>query len=436
MALAGRVLVAAAFVVWFAQPVGILAVVGLAYVLACAGSVCLIAARGGWMTPGVAVAFVATLLVGTGASLRGLAQAAPGAAYELVFYVVLPLVWVLIVLALDLPTVRIVIDLIPIVTFAVVVIGLGYWLYARGMSAMVWASWIPLGQGLGGSDYGLQMRFYPISTLLFVLPCLFWTSLEPRVHRWRISRWLAPAALLLGLAFMFVAGRRALFLSTGVAILAGLVTLLLQPRFRGALARRIAMAFGGGAVVMVVFAQITGFDVGALVNSIVGDASSDDDVRAVSMRALIDSWARAPFFGQGLGTEVIGSVRNEERPWEFEVQYHLGLHAFGLFGFVVLAAATCFVLLALVRMARDSRSPFALPVLSGAVAALVANATNPYLHTPGHYWMLFLAVALVNAVRREESAALRPRVRFELRRLRLGGVRQGHPMSPLRRPSR
>lgn len=401
----GASLLVAAFAIWLIQPVGSIPIVALGYLLACAGGAALMWAHGSWLSPGVLVGALATTAASLVAAVVGLAGSAPGVWSEAVFFVGLPLVWIALTSAVDLRDLRVVLNAVPVLAAVIGALGVAYFLHTRGVPYLAWSTWLPLGQGAGSDTFGSQLRFYPISTLIFVVPYLFWSLVDGRQPLSRFARTMTPVSLALTVAFTLVAGRRAIFLSTAVAVAVGLLVLFLRRYRDRGLTRRLGWFTAAAASGSVVVARATGFDLVALVESALGERSSAEDVRSASMTALLDSWARSPWFGHGLGSEALSSVRSVERPWQFEAQYHAALHAFGIVGFLVLAIATLYIVERLVGLAVRGDVHEALPVVAGVIGALVANYTNPYLHTPGHYWMFFVAVMLVNSIDREGRPA-------------------------------
>lgn len=129
---------------------------------------------------------------------------------------------------------------------------------------------------------------------------------------------------------------------------------------------------------------------------------ADESIRADQVYHLINAWSLNPIFGSGLGARVPNYARTSEMPWVLELQYHYTLFTLGLVG-VAFLIAIGIVALALVRKAANVapqlRSSF-VAFSTGALAMVIANATNPYLQAPGHMWALFLPLALACVVLR------------------------------------
>jgi len=122
----------------------------------------------------------------------------------------------------------------------------------------------------------------------------------------------------------------------------------------------------------------------------------NQSIRSDQAWHLMDAWALNPIFGAGFGSNVPGYAYASEIPWSLELQYHLLLFNVGLVG-VMIAIGAVIVGLAYLRkavVARPDLTPIMVSASTGAVAMLIANATNPYLVAPGHQWALFLPIAV------------------------------------------
>ena len=141
--------------------------------------------------------------------------------------------------------------------------------------------------------------------------------------------------------------------------------------------RRITAALDEGDqfVIRQFFRKIT-------VDQIFAEVRQADAILGAGFRAIADDYAR-----------------DSEKPWVSELQFHLLLFNVGLVGVTICLAILVTGMLFLRRA--SARCPELVPTLvatsTGAIAMLIANATNPYLQAPGHQWAVFfpLAVAAV-----------------------------------------
>lgn len=127
------------------------------------------------------------------------------------------------------------------------------------------------------------------------------------------------------------------------------------------------------------------------------DKETSDSIRQLEIQALLHTEnAREALVGRGLGASVDRGTHPraefEARPWQSELQYFLLFYWTGAVGIVLLVAVAVTGGLALRRAMRHAGDLNAVLFVTsaGAVALLVANATNPYMQALGHVWPLFL----------------------------------------------
>jgi O-antigen ligase len=141
------------------------------------------------------------------------------------------------------------------------------------------------------------------------------------------------------------------------------------------------------------------FDSAAQLVSSSSHIDESNSARAEQASRLLGAWEQRPIQGYGFGAVIEGYARNDARPWNFELQYHLILFQTGLVG----AACGLVMLGNLSKATRRTiarnqamRQPLVVAA-TGAITMLLVNATNPYLQAPGHMWPLYLMLAVVNS---------------------------------------
>jgi len=267
------------------------------------------------------------------------------------------------------------------------------------------------------------IRFYGLSTLAaagplwaasLVLPA---DTLMPRLS-------LRVSAASTSIAAALVAGRRAIVVVIVIApllawmsaavirwkwgpkVMAGQMNWAVGVAFRGRF--RMAAALGTTLVVLAAVyiaapSLVPLSEISRAFNSaamLFGGGTGVADVRVAEAKALIGGWLRSPVLGNGFGAVLPSFVRDPQKPWSFELQYHLILFQTGLTG----ALLGILALLATVRQLR--RAARAMPANSatlvvtatGAVSLLLANAVDPYLEAPGHMWAIYLPLAVANGL--------------------------------------
>lgn len=392
-------LIALGFGVWMIKPVGDYRLTILGYLLVALGAGFGLLSSGFWIDRRLASYSLASIFVGAVSAYVGVTNSNPGTNSEIVFFIVLPFVWIVIACGIDVQVIRTLVNTIPIVGIAIGSLGFIYWLEATGRGSFPWVFLLDLGQGVGTNEFGYGLRFYPISTLVFLLPFLIMSIVVKDTYSWKISRALVVPATFSSFALLFVSGRRVLFVSLILSLGIGYFLFLYREQDHKARSRMYGALIVTG-LTSAGLSVYTGFSLGGLINSLLDERS--DSARSRSASALLESWSTAPVLGNGLGATVEGSVRSTERPWNFELQYHLILNATGLFGFMILLFVTfqLFQRTSSIVARQQESFGFMIPLIVGSMALVIANASNPYMHTPGHYWMFFILVLGANAIHR------------------------------------
>jgi hypothetical protein len=349
------------------------------------------------------------LVAGIAFVLLGYYRNTPGALFSSLVFVVWPLAYALMIEAVAQPT-RIV-NVLRVLVFAMIGIG------AATIYFLAWTlGWLPdslyvdpqLVYQVAFFGNSMQMIHLSLSSLIFLIP--FTISglyiYSPKFPHF-LPQWVVWLALSCGLFTAFVGGRRALFLvllATPVLIL--IFHSWLPSNLRLSPTRAILLTV---ALLVALFGtraylgNATGLTWGGTRDFFLSGFQFDIDpganVRATQFSALIQGWKAHPLEGAGLGAGLADLVRNDERPWEYELQYVLLLYQIGLVGIVAYGAGVAWIYYQAIKMARSGSAlgVHIVPVLVGTTAVLIANATNPYLQTFGHLWTLFLPIAMINS---------------------------------------
>ncbi len=355
--------------------------------------------------------FGALLFVGAGACLYGALRHNPGASFLVLPYVFGPLLYFLIAQTITWRHIEMAVRALPWIT---IVLSVGIILTALGERG----SHVPvLSTVFGYFDFGsvviarggyVEVRFYGLSSLLALVP-MMGTMLHGRkeLGLTKANRYVAYAAYALGLLATFLTGRRML----QILVIAGPAISYFAVRYGVGASRKRAkigrniFRYALGLVGALMVAGAFGLRVSTLVRllSFNGGKSDDISIRVNQTKALLGHWARQPFFGAGAGAVLDDFVRDPIRPWNFEAQYPLLLFQGGLFGAWLWISGMRAIFRAskqaLAKREKRMRHIFAMSV-TGSVAMIVANGTNPYLQAVGHHWALFAPALVAGAARR------------------------------------
>lgn len=252
---------------------------------------------------------------------------------------------------------------------------------------------------------GTSITFYGITSFAGSAPLWITAAMLP-AHPLLPRRWVAIVAGALAFIATVIAGRAAIIVLVATVPVGAWIVwrIISRRRQRSRLQQAVPLAVAAVAAVGVLALVISGnrsfsVAIGRLFSVFTGQNQSvDDAIRAHESDMLIQAWTKSPIFGHGFGAVIPGYHRNGERPWNFELQYHLILFQVGIVGALLAAAVLAVGILAVVRAFRKEVgwAPVFLATLSGAASILIANASNPYLQPPGQMWPIFLPLAVAN----------------------------------------
>lgn len=378
-----------------------------ALALVAAGSLGLVVTSRPFCFPARPIIVVLTLVLITAAYGTLLGIGNPGLVYGVLVWIVAPVLYGFFVWAGDEKLIRMVLFAAAVATIAISAIALIYVALSiagfRDVPAWLIAQ---LGLSFDGHSFGITtITLYGLSTLVATCPLWLTALVLPR-HRLLPSKWLSGVAGVAAFLTSLVAGRAAItIVALTVPIAVWIVWRIYswrRPRTRLTAAAPMAVAATAGVAVLALSVLGNGSVARAwdrVASIVTGSGQTiEDQIRTEESHELIAGWLVSPVFGHGLGAVIPGYSRNESRPWNFELQYHLILFQMGIVGALLMLAVTVVGAIAVVRSFRAA--PDLAPVLfvsiAGAAALLIANASNPYLQAPGNMWALFLLLALVN----------------------------------------
>jgi hypothetical protein len=348
-------------------------------------------------------------VVGVSFVLLGYLRDTPGALFSSLVFVIWPLAYGLLIEAVAHP--KRIVNVLRVLVFAMIAIG------ACTIYFLSWRlGWLPdslyvdpqLVYAVAFFGNSMQMIHLSLSSLIFLIP--FTISglyvYSPQAPRF-LPQWVLWLGLSLGLFTAFMGGRRALFL---VLIATPLLIIFfhswLPDQLRPSPTRRImltvslALALFGTRYYL---GAATGLTWGGTREFFLSGFEFETDpsanLRLTQFNALIQGWKAHPLEGAGLGAGVAEIIRNDERPWEYELQYVLLLYQMGVLGILAYGTGLAWIYYQARKMAKSGSTlgVHMVPVLVGMTAILIANATNPYLQTFGHLWTLFIPIAVINS---------------------------------------
>lgn len=197
-----------------------------------------------------------------------------------------------------------------------------------------------------------------------------------------------------------------------VAVIAVAVSFLGQPHFTSMLGGAVGASttIVGGQKAVLPTKDLPSINDKSLTIS-ADDALADEIRKNESQNMLTPHSAADLIVGRGFGATIDrGGVIRDMKPWQTELQYHAIFYWTGIIG-ILLILAVFLTSLRVVRKAFRVDDPLRASLYvssAGALAALAANATNPYLQAPGHMWPVFLPLMIASAILATRSRAEEP----------------------------
>jgi hypothetical protein len=413
-----RVVNCAALAYLMVRPVGFNAILLPVLALLAATSMVTIIVRRPKIANPILIVLISLLLAGTYGSIVGFQN--PGLMNGVLVWLVAPAIFGTWLLACDARQLKSLLTTAAVTTIAISAAILLFVAGSIGAIPQVFPEWAQTQLGFFFDPTitgGIAIQFLGLSTLVAAAPIWLASIILPR-HPLLPRPGLSAAAGLIALVATMVAGRAALTVVTIVvpAIIwtAWRVFSRREPR---TLARSLApvvavlgVAGVAGVLLLVGNANVTKA-FARLLSTFTGEGQSvSDQIRSAQSGELLYAWAQSPVFGHGLGAVIEGYARSKDRPWDFELQYHLYLFQFGVVGVLILLVGVGAAIWAFITALRvtPEMAPVLFVTAAGATAMLSANASNPYLQAPGHMWAVYLLLVVTNIVLTKSYALATP----------------------------
>jgi hypothetical protein len=106
--------------------------------------------------------------------------------------------------------------------------------------------------------------------------------------------------------------------------------------------------------------------------------NGSDVERLTQLDSLTNSWHDSPIIGHGNGAAV-SVIRNELRPWRYELGYILRLNNMGLLGTFIHLSGIFLICVSLIKNFYQTGKIVYMSSLGGLLSLLIADGTNPYM---------------------------------------------------------
>jgi len=347
------------------------------------------------------------IIIGLFFMLIGSMKNAPGALRVSTVYVLWPIVYILILSEIN--NERIIVGIFNVLKSASIFIGLsGLYIFLHYIGIIPSSMYFNIFSMQSVSIWkgSISINFKAINSLFFILPfliarLLIWSD----DRKIRIKRILIWFALILTTVLVLVSNRNTLIV---VSILSIFITYFFYT-FLSSKKKKIISFYKKFIIVSILliviiftlFYNFNQFSFNSTVNRFLEKFCFDKYeglyIRKVQYDFLMKGFANNPIFGAGLGNKV-DYVRSEKHTWAYELSYVALLYQVGIIGVIIYSYVIIWIYLMGLRIIREDKwlGMYMLPTLVGMSCFLIANATNPYLGTFDHMWVIFLPISIIN----------------------------------------
>jgi hypothetical protein len=242
---------------------------------------------------------------------------------------------------------------------------------------------------------------HSVSSLLFLAPLYITYGLV--MKRGRTIGILYLIGFMLLFFAIFTSNRRSILVISGLAcVLVVAYSVFVRNRVASlrAVLSRIILALMATVFAIESYSAYTEIDIGIYLSNVVSavnkgiSGSESDEERVYQKDALLDSFFENVGFGKGHGVPV-RLIRDEDKPWRYEMSFYANLHREGLIGFSIYVL----LMLAIYAMPLWGKgvgrfSEIDLCIYIASLTQIAGYFVNPTLDSFDSYWQLVLPVWL------------------------------------------
>lgn len=262
----------------------------------------------------------------------------------------------------------------------------------------------------GGGGVGIHTGFTQIvslniGSLVFLLPFVIGILIIKKdiLQKMKINKLFLLVTVFVTILCSILSGRRVLWLILVISVSLTISFIIIHRQswnvFRKLLVKSIIVI----SVIFIlsnIFNDRLDINLSAMKSRFVEEFDPNNATpRNMQKIALIDGFYNYPIFGSGFGVGVPNVIRSQERPWTYELTYHLILYNTGLLGTFLFSLILLFPILWAILLIRKDKSldNIVFPIVLSYFSVLIACATNPYLTSSFDFeWMLFLPLGIFN----------------------------------------
>jgi hypothetical protein len=258
---------------------------------------------------------------------------------------------------------------------------------------------IDVGYAIGFYNSFIEYTTHNIVTLIFIVPFILSLMITKlNIEYFSKSGYYLICFLLLVL--VLISGRTSFQLNLVFFIFINVIVQM----FRKNKFRIIVLFFVSFIFIIISLVVINYFykiDIGAIFLDIKNkfdfepSYNTSGGIRGMQFRALITSWKERPLLGWGAG---VGTETYNRGATGFELVYIARLFQTGILGIILYFSYISWIIYRCILLIkkRTYLSKIMYGILNGFICFMIANATNPYLDTFDHMWVLYLPLAIIN----------------------------------------
>jgi len=253
---------------------------------------------------------------------------------------------------------------------------------------------------IGIHDGYVQIVSLNIGSLVFLMPLLFSIFIigEKFYNKIKINKYIFLLILILVVFTSVISGRRALWFSIFLTIalmkyFTSFYSNLKNTNFDKNVFKLFFALFLFGTVYLSSKINIDDFK-----NKFTEEFNTENQtVRQEQSKALIAGFYNNPLLGTGFGKGVNSVVRNIEKPWTYELTYHVILYNTGIIGFIFFIALILYPIYWSITLIKKTKDILILPILCSYIIILLNSTSNPFFTSSFDFqWMLFLPIGILN----------------------------------------
>lgn len=285
----------------------------------------------------------------------------------------------------------------------------GYWYLLYTLNIISYFYFLDMYNSIGVYTGSIEISIGSVSSLLFILPYITLKVFLKKDNR------LLASILILNMSFLFLTGRKALWLSYFISVFLFYIIYFFFIKTKNKIIlkrikRRSMLIINILFLSLIILILVLKIDLNKIYNDFLQGFEFNNIknksayARKLQFNSLINEWKKKPLVGYGHGASA-PVIRSKEQPWAYELSYVALLFQTGIIGFLIYIFSIFWIIYKLIKIINLNEKNLNLisPVLMGFISFIIGNATNPYLLKFDYLWIIFFPIALINLYSKEKA---------------------------------